>query len=228
MSSKKAKNNKSNLGIPKVEKQPHSARSKKGFPIPEKELKKLKQRQQRPLSFSFKHVDRDHKAFKLGNTDKSWYIDLIERLQEISNLTRNELVVEKRKYYQVHLHTWDELDYKFEFDHDFLEQVECLQFSIDNKSRIHGFILGNCFYIVWFDPDHNLYPVDRYGGRSFYDSAEGQYLQIKEKLKFYKERYNRFLNLNRRLTNNDDVCKLLDNLDNSACKIIEEIIDEIG
>ncbi|MFK8185026.1 MAG: hypothetical protein AB8B99_16770 [Phormidesmis sp.] len=30
-----------------------------------------------------------------------------------------------------------------------------------NHGRIHGFVWNNTFYIVWFDPAHNLYPMKR-------------------------------------------------------------------
>ncbi len=34
------------------------------------------------------------------------------------------------------------------------------QFEISSNEygRVHGFMLENIFHIVWFDPDHNLYP----------------------------------------------------------------------
>lgn len=31
--------------------------------------------------------------------------------------------------------------------------------------RLHGFIWNNIFHIVWLDPAHNLYPINKYGVR---------------------------------------------------------------
>ncbi|WP_018664660.1 hypothetical protein [Heyndrickxia acidiproducens] len=29
--------------------------------------------------------------------------------------------------------------------------------SANEYGRVHGFFIGNVFYIVWFDPEHKLY-----------------------------------------------------------------------
>ncbi|WP_156650937.1 hypothetical protein [Massilia sp. Root133] len=34
--------------------------------------------------------------------------------------------------------------------------------------RIHGIVWDKVFYVVWFDPAHNLYPDDRFGGVRFH------------------------------------------------------------
>ncbi len=40
-----------------------------------------------------------------------------------------------------------------------LWEAESRQFSLSKeRGRIHGFMYESLFYIVWIDPDHNLYP----------------------------------------------------------------------
>jgi hypothetical protein len=34
--------------------------------------------------------------------------------------------------------------------------------------RIHGMVWNKVFYVIWFDPAHNLYPDDRHGGVRFH------------------------------------------------------------
>lgn len=35
---------------------------------------------------------------------------------------------------------------------------ECWQLGINNQGfRIHGYFIENIFYVVWFDPNHNMY-----------------------------------------------------------------------
>ncbi len=35
---------------------------------------------------------------------------------------------------------------------------ECWQLGINNQGfRIHGYFIGNIFYVVWLDPNHNMY-----------------------------------------------------------------------
>ena len=45
-------------------------------------------------------------------------------------------------------------------DDDLMEQIktDCWQLGVDNQGfRMHGFFVDNVFYIVWLDPEHNLY-----------------------------------------------------------------------
>jgi len=41
------------------------------------------------------------------------------------------------------------------FDHD-----EIYRFRLGNKRRLWGFRFLNVFEILWYDPDHNIYPTD--------------------------------------------------------------------
>jgi len=109
-----------------------------------------------------------------------WFISLLSSLKEVCNINRTEMV-SMRQHYDTHGYDWDDLDYKFHFPEQFLEQVECMQFRVSSSDgRVHGFIVGNTFYIVWLDPHHNLYPDDRFGGRKFYMKAPSCYDKLKE------------------------------------------------
>ena len=33
-----------------------------------------------------------------------------------------------------------------------------------SKGGIHGIFFDNIFYVIWFDPQHNLYPDKNHGG----------------------------------------------------------------
>lgn len=184
---------------------------KKSYPIPKEKLDELKQRNKEQLLFSFRFLDREHIAFNLGSMGKrnvsicgEWFITLLDSLKEVCNINRNELIGQ-RQHYDAHEHDWKELDYQFEFDKDFLQQVECMQFRLSKSDgRVHGFIIGNRFYIVWLDPYHNLYPDEKYGGRKFYQKPltcfEQQTLTI-------SSLYNENLKLK---CENKDLMKILD------------------
>lgn len=67
-----------------------------------------------------------------------------------------------RRGLRVHGHDWKKATAKFGFPDSFFEQHQddCLQFSISKANgRVHGFLIENVFYVVWLDPDHNLYPT---------------------------------------------------------------------
>lgn len=157
-----------------IAKQSPLSESKKSLPISRSEIEAVKERSKEKLIFSFKFFDRGHDAFNLGDTTRraicgEWFLALLDNLKSVSDLNRNQLVLEQRQHYQAHEHKWEELQYKYELEEDFLEQVECLQFRLSSSNgRVHGFIIGNRFYVVWLDPHHNLYPDERFGGEKFY------------------------------------------------------------
>lgn len=206
----KATKNKSKGLIPSVKVQKNI---KSRLPIPQDEINSLKERRKEKLLFSFKFLDKLHKAFNLGNINTEWYITLLDNLKEVSNLTRNELVVNQRQHYHAHDHKWEELDYCYDFDEDFLLQVECLQFRLSSSDgRVHGFIVGNRFYIVWLDAHHNLYPDERFGGRKFYQKPLNCYEQklieveqLKEEIKQKEKQIEEFEEILNELTLPDNI-----------------------
>ncbi|MBU5439319.1 hypothetical protein KQI42_14945 [Tissierella sp. MSJ-40] len=167
----------------------------KEFPIPEEELEKIKALSDQKLVFSFRFLELNHEAFNLGGTCNRWGNDLFNLFNQLSKITRNEFVNELREHYRSHTHCWDELDYKYNFDDDFLEQIECRQARIStSKGGIHGFIIGNRFYIVWLDPHHNLYPSERHGGLKIFQhpntccgDRELEIQELKSRIKEYEE-----------------------------------------
>lgn len=168
----------------------------KGFPMPQEEIDRVRKMKKEKLTFSFKFFDRHHEVFNLGKTKVSWFISLLDAMKEVSDLTRNQLVVEQRNHYQCHPHKWDELDYKFNFSDEFLCQVECLQFRLSTGGgRVHGFIIGNRFYIVWLDPHHNLYASNKHGGRKFYGAPWNSYDELKHEHEQLRNDYNEALEL---------------------------------
>jgi len=132
-------------------------------------LKKMDDR----LRFSFDFFDRNHDAFNCGDTEDVWFIGLLDSFKEVSNLRLVELT-QQRQHYDAHEHDWGDLDYEYDkLPPNLWDQVRdhCLQFRISkSEGRVHGFTIGNTFYIVWLDPHHNLYPRERHGGRTFHSA----------------------------------------------------------
>ncbi|MEG2291738.1 MAG: hypothetical protein RSA29_18595 [Clostridium sp.] len=183
----KTKENKKKFGIPPVV-IPQDDSIKK-IPISPKEIDIARQRAQEKLQFSFKFLNNDHEAFNLGSLEKrdkticgEWFVSLLLSLKDVCDINRNQLMAQ-RQHYDTHGFEWDKLDYKFDFNDNFLDQVECMQFRVSSsKGRVHGFIIGNTFYIVWLDPHHNLYPDERFGGRKFFQGGPSCYEKLQESL----------------------------------------------
>lgn len=166
--------------LPRVE-IPSRQTRKKITPLNSSELEKIDEFKNEKLIFSFRFFSRNHDLFNLGDTEASWFISLIDHLKEISDLTRNELVVERRNHYDCHPHDWDKTEVVYDFDKDFLNQVECTQFRLaSSKGRVHGFIVGNHFYVVWLDRHHNLYPDDKFGGVKIFPAPMTCYEKLLE------------------------------------------------
>lgn len=175
--------------IPKI---PSKTKKRLRIPFTKKQIDEIHEYRSEQLLFSFKFLNRDHEAFNLGGVEKDWYLTLIDHLKDISTINRNQLVVEKQQHYQAHELEWEKCEYCFDFDEKFLEQVDCLQFRLSSSSgRVHGFIIGNRFYIVWLDPHHNLYPDDRYGGVNFYNRPWTSYEVLKYDYDELLEKYNK-------------------------------------
>lgn len=145
---------------------------KRKLPLSAAEIEAAKARGGEPLLFSFKFLDREHKAFNLGSTERAWFLSLLDVLKDISDLSRNRLAGELKSHYRYHAHDWSEVRFTYPLDEDLLEQVECVQFIVTKGTgRVHGFVVGNRFYIVWLDPLHNLYQ-ERHVEYSLYPENE--------------------------------------------------------
>ena len=61
--------------------------------------------------------------------------------------------------------------------------------------RIHGFIWNNIFHVVWVDPAHNLYPLNKYGVRNQENYATvksfcgEEVIRLRDELKNLQEQY---------------------------------------
>lgn len=149
-------------------------------PVSQEERIEINKRTNEKIIFSFSFLDMEHELFNLGSMEKrkvpicsEWFVTLIQTLNEISKLTPNELKTSQRNHYDFHPHEWEKVSAKFNFNNEFLEQVDGVQFRLSlSKGRVHGFMIGNRFYIVWLDPYHNMNPDDRHGGLKYYEKPK--------------------------------------------------------
>lgn len=117
------------------------------------------------IVFSWKFFDKDHKAFNCGNSKTGWFLNLMETMKHISEMSLNEYLLCTGKPLRVHRHKWNEVAYTYEhLRRDWLDQIEndTTQFALSTAGgRVHGFLIENVLFIVWLDPEHNLYPGNR-------------------------------------------------------------------
>lgn len=95
------------------------------------------------------------------------YSTMINKIVEYANIDDFKKKLsdkEYKKHNHIHPINWKDPQIKesgfTSLNSVLMEQIkdDCWQLGIDNhKFRVHGFFIENVFYIVWLDPDHNLY-----------------------------------------------------------------------
>lgn len=148
------------------------------------------------FTFSFAAFDRKHKLFNLGSDpgknlsiSGDWFIDLLECLREVNNMTFSVLC---QSSFDLHPVDWESANTSMP---EGSKQCEYWQFRVNkSKGRVIGTIINRVFYIVWLDPHHNLTNSDGYGKAkrykpavSLYEKQEQRIVSLEEEIQTYKE-----------------------------------------
>lgn len=123
--------------------------------------------------FSFEYLDTKNSKYSMSNiTDNRlcirFYNDFYKKISDYSKYDNFRKMINDDGRYRDrnHIHPIDWGDSKIRescftiLDKKLMEQVknDCWQLGINSTTfRIHGFFIGNVFYIVWLDPLHQLY-----------------------------------------------------------------------
>jgi hypothetical protein len=113
------------------------------------------------VSFSFRYYQDDKDKFSLGGRDVKYLASLLRRLRDLSQLNAQEIINNQSKSLRCHGIVWKNTSEPNGFgipNEAMLVNVPYqFQISANEYGRVHGFFSENVFYIVWLDPDHNLY-----------------------------------------------------------------------
>ena len=95
-------------------------------------------------------------------------MELFDCLKSIGNKTITEL--KQSKTHNLHPIDWSNTNTSPPKDY---EQLEYWQFRINkSRGRVIGIIIDGIFYVVWFDPYHNLTDSEGYGTIRTYPAPE--------------------------------------------------------
>ena len=116
--------------------------------------------------FNFKFLEHNHNQFNLENVSHQNYTEsLLGRLKEVSRNTFDELRRGCSRALRFHAIDWQETTLAgFGISNGGQYNDKAFQFSLtaNEHGRVHGFVLNfehhDVFYVVWLDPEHNLYP----------------------------------------------------------------------
>lgn len=115
--------------------------------------------------FSFEAVEKNE-YFNLDGTCQNWAADLFDTMQKVSRIALKDIYAGKysgkTSPFRIHRHEDAKPPCKLPFN-ILLEDMWQIRISI-SKGGIHGIFFDNIFYVIWFDPQHNLYPDKNHGG----------------------------------------------------------------
>ncbi|WP_208113877.1 hypothetical protein [Phyllobacterium brassicacearum] len=115
------------------------------------------------LRFSFKLFDYSDEEVCPGVFRNGYTRALMDRLKGFSSWKVSEFTSNRSSAVRVHPIDWDKTARPNGFAH-LNEQYAIYtpwQFSIsaNQDGRVHGLLIDNCFYIVWLDHHHAVYPA---------------------------------------------------------------------
>lgn len=115
--------------------------------------------------FSFESVEKNE-YFNLDGTCQNWSADLFDTMQKVSQISIKEIYAGKysgkNSTLRIHQHENAKAPCKIPKNVS-LEDMWQIRISV-SKGGIHGVFSDNVFYVIWFDPQHNLYPDQNHGG----------------------------------------------------------------
>lgn len=115
--------------------------------------------------FSFESLERNE-YFNLDGTCVRWSSDLFDAMQQASKITMKEIYAGKysgkTSPFRIHRHEEAKPPCSVP-DNILLDELWQIRISL-SKGGIHGLFIDNIFYVLWLDPQHNLYPDKNHGG----------------------------------------------------------------
>lgn len=112
------------------------------------------------VSFNLRYLCCKGKKFNYLNRNEKYFLKVVERLKIVCNLSRMELINTRDRTLRVHQIDWSDSkvsEDSFNLNEEFDEDAWQFSFSANEHGRCHGFFIKDIFYVVWFDPEHELY-----------------------------------------------------------------------
>lgn len=117
------------------------------------------------IKFSFARVETNE-FFGLDCTCDRWAKDLFDVMKTVSEFRLEDVYAGcySGKNSRLRIHTHQKAIPPCEMPEN-VDLSDMWQIRISkSKGGIHGIFIENVFYVIWFDPLHNLYPDENYGG----------------------------------------------------------------
>lgn len=115
--------------------------------------------------FSFEAIEKND-YFNLDATCENWSAELFEILKIVSGISKKDIIAGRYSNpgSTLRIHNHQNATAPCPLPRN-VSLKDMWQIRISkSKGGIHGVFYENIFYLIWFDPQHNLYPDDKYGG----------------------------------------------------------------
>lgn len=110
------------------------------------------------LCWRFTHVDHDGR-WGFDQMEPAVLCEVLQKLAHCESMTVDELRKSSRLFKDYSLPGGlckDALDRLTEMRRDDMTSIQRLEFT--GLQRLYGFLDGNVFHVVWWDPRHEVYP----------------------------------------------------------------------
>ena len=130
-----------------------SEKTKKG-PYTQKIEDNINRFSKEKLLFSFRFFDRSHQSYNLGKTETSWFVSVLDRLKDMSDIEMSDFNDPHfRERMRIHQNDFDEQELSHipkDYVTQFSESGAFYQFNVSQaKGRVDGFKIDDTFFIVW-------------------------------------------------------------------------------
>lgn len=117
------------------------------------------------ILFSFSSIERNE-YFNIDGTCPNWSSDLFDTMKAASKISIKDVYARKYsgKHSPLRIHSHEDASPPCKVPANVkIEDMWQIRISL-SKGGIHGIFVENVFYVLWFDPHHNLYPDENHGG----------------------------------------------------------------
>lgn len=114
------------------------------------------------MRFSFKLFDTSDEDVCPPEFQNGYTKSLMLRLRDLSTWKVSQFLNTYSKSTRNHMIAWDKTARPDGFVHlnEQYQAYPAWQFSVsaNEHGRVHGLLIGNCFYVIWLDSNHAVYP----------------------------------------------------------------------
>ncbi|MBU1088512.1 hypothetical protein KKA02_01355 [Patescibacteria group bacterium] len=114
------------------------------------------------IRFSFEYYDKSSSNYCLSCWSQKDIRSTLLRLQDVCTKSFNHLNRERRVYHFSEV-IWEKTIKKTGFPNRGVNQLPAFHFALlginNQKARVYGAYSASTFYIVWFDLNHEIWPV---------------------------------------------------------------------